>query len=421
MCKRRVTTWKVRWFAVVVVALLLGVVRPAPAAALVEGVSKELEYIDALVTQGEESGQLPYLEKAHRTLANLAVTNQAVESPRDRVLMYLSISYFYVRMCGIVPLLQLSSTANPTGFDVDCVAQSTKYFDMALTEAVAHLERAELGDTHFYVGMGYDAMRGYLADIPGSDLTRLHKKAQDEIAMAVQIGTSFDGAKHVLARFSSMPADSPDTVVAEDTFLQMHRLFYMERVFANPPVDTGVGPDHTPITSMPVDEKNVYMDYRWRFSIQKPDDTWQFATGTTQTQFKLSVFQDPEVSQSHSVLTLVAQQLDEAQAALPLKELVSNSTKVLVQAGYAIESQKESEFRSRQAYEIVLKYSYQDLGVLEGSEGEENKPAPLGTKHYMFVVAANNILYILSFNSLESEYSKIFPDLKMIANTFTPF
>lgn len=416
----------IRWVVIAALLCVLGVVRPAPAQALVEGVSKELEYIDALMLQAADSGQVSALQTAHNTLSILAATAKELDNPRDRALTDLSIAYFYVRMCGLLPLLQLSSTTNPEKFNIDCAAQSTKYFESAIRTAIESLDRESLGDTHFYTGVGYDALRHYLAAIPGSDTSEIAARAQKHVAMAVQIGTSFDGAKTVLAKFAQSDAADGDPVIDEKTFLQVHRMFYMEHAFPQPPGLDTFEPVTSTIDAMPTDEKQVYLDYRWRFSIQKPDDTWSFATSSAQTTLRLTVFQPADVPGARPPFTLVAQQLADADTSLSLRDLVTRSTTILVQAGYSVETQKEIDYRGKPAYEIVLTYSYKDLGIDEtpppdGAAATQPATKSLDTRHYMLVVLSSNIQYILSFSSLKDEYSKIFPDLKMIANTFTPF
>lgn len=392
---------------------------------LAEDISREFEYIDGLVSQGAETGHLVLFDKAHRTLANLSVTAQKLEDPTDKTLVYLSAGYFYVRMCEVLPMLQLSTTTNPEGYAIDCVAESEKQFQLALDTAETELVNTALADTHFYMGLGYDAMRGYLAKIPGSDTEKLYAKAREHIARAAEMGTSFPGSKNVLARFPAAGPQSDRPAVQHDTFLQIHRMFYMDRMFPRTP-ELNDGVEVSPVKVLNQNEKQIYMDYRWRFSIQKPDDSWSFATSTTKTDLRLSIFQAPEVSGARPALTLVAHNLTDSEQGQTLSDLVQKSTSLLTQAGYVIESRKEDlQYQGHSAAEIVLTYSYADLGV-KNSDADNAEPgdaaqAGLDTKHYMFIVLANNIEYIISFSTLRKDYGKHFPDMKMIANTFTPF
>ena len=389
-----------------IILLLLAVaVRPAPALGLAEDISREFDYIDGLVNQGSETGHLVLFDKAHRTLANLGVTSQKLESPTDRALVNLSIGYFYVRMCQVLPMLQLSSTTNPEGYNIDCVAESGKAFDSALAIAEAELVNTALADTHFYVGLGYDALRGYLAEIPERDTSALYDKAREHIAKSAELGASFPGAKNVLARFPASGPGSDDPVIRRDTFLQIHRMFYFDRMFPRAP-DLGDGVTVSPVKMLPQNEKQMYMDYRWRFSIQKPDDTWGFATSSTRTNLKLTILQDATAANARPSLTLVTHELKAEDQTLALTDLVQRSTQLLTDAGYVIESRKDDA-------------QYQGFPAADAAAAPE--AGALDTKHYMFIILANNIEYILSFSTLRKDYAKYFPDLKMIANTFTPF
>lgn len=207
-------------------------------------------------------------------------------------------------------------------------------------------------------------------------------------------------------------------------------MFYFDRMFPQTP-DLDDGVTVSPVKILPQNEKQMYMDYRWRFSIQKPDDSWEFASSTTRTNLKLTILQNPKAADVRPSLTLVAHELTDEDKAQSLASLVQRSTQLLTDAGYVIESRKDdAQYQGFPASEIVLTYSYADLGV-KNAPADENVPAPeanakpetaaLDTKHYMFIVMANDIEYILSFSTLRKDYAKYFPDLKMIANTFTPF
>lgn len=408
-------------------------VRAAPAAGLAEEITKELEFVDGLVLDGATTGRISQFDKAHRTLVNLGVTVDNLQDPKDKTLANLSIAYFYARMCESLPLLELSQSTNPNGINIDCVGMAEKFFGKAVASVNGGLPQSELGDTYFYIGLGYDTMRGFLAEIPGGNTSSLYEKAKENLSKAIDAGTSFGGAKAVLAKISMQQPDSRAPVIPLDTFLTIHRMLYIDRIFPKQPVpDNQVDTSSTRI--IPKNEKNTYIDYMWRFSIQKPDETWQFATSTTKTNFKLTVSQRADLPPNRPPLTLVAHVLSPDEQTLALTELVTRSTQILIQAGYAVESQKEMDFKGAGAYEIVLTYSYKDLGLKSGekppapetpappgSPPAPEAPASLDTRHYMFVVLSNNIEYILSFNSLQQDYSQVFPDLKMIANTFTPF
>ena len=409
-----------RFLAFAIFLLLAAAVRPAPALGLAEDISREFDYIDGLVNQGRDTGHLVLFDKAHRTLANLGVTAQKLDTPTDETLVYLSIAYFYVRMCEVLPMLQLSTTTNPEGYNIDCVAESGQYFKKALDAAEAGLVNSAFADTHFYVGLGYDALSGYLAEIPGSDTAALFNKAREHIARAAELGTSFPGAKTVLAQFPASGSVSDRPIIDRNTFLQIHRMFYMDRMFPQTP-GFSTSMESAPVKQLPENEKQMYMDYRWRFSIQKPDDSWDFATSTTKTNLKLTAFQKPGAATLRPSLTLVAHLLTDQDQNLTLSDLVKKSTDLLTSAGYVVESRKDDiKYHDFSASEIVLTYSYADLGIKpEENSGEQT--SSLDTKHYMFIVLANGIEYILSFTTLRKDYPAQFPDLKMIANTFTPF
>ena len=75
------------------------------------------------------------------------------------------------------------------------------------------------------------------------------------------------------------------------------------------------------------------MDYKWRFSIQKPDATWIFATSTLRANLKLTVAQRADLPPNRPPLTLVAHTLTLDESTQSLKELVTTSTQLLTQAG----------------------------------------------------------------------------------------
>lgn len=388
---------------------------PASSAALMDDIVKELEYSGALIQLGAENGDVNQYAAAHRALANLAVTSGRLENPRDHVLTLLAISYFYVRMCGDLPPLQLSKAANPGGLSIDCAALAGEYMKRATDVADKRLPAPGAADAHFFAGLGYDALRGYMSGVKSRDTAPFHRKALEQMKKAVELGASFDGAKAVLARLAASQPSSRSSIVSRETFEQAHQSMYMNRVLTLPPTLKYLSgePQNT-------DPENTYVSYRWRFSIVKPGADWEFSGADSKSNFKLTIRQKPAKPIGKPALTLVAHELTPAETGVSVKQLVDSSVQLLTQAGYSVESQSEAEFKGNPAYEVVLASQYKDINVKDGAANSGTSPS-LITKHYMFVALSGGIEYILSFNTLLEDYAKVFPDMRIIANTLELF
>lgn len=160
---------------------------------LIGNVEKELQYVDALVARGIETGDMELLQKAHRTLANLEVTIKEIDRPAAMAAVQLAMSFFYVRMSQSVLLLSLSKTANPGGFVIDPIHRSEHFFHAAIETARNSQDSKLQADTYFYAGIGYDFLRTRLRDLPGANSAGLYEKARAHLEKAVSTGTSLPG------------------------------------------------------------------------------------------------------------------------------------------------------------------------------------------------------------------------------------
>ncbi|MEW5946466.1 MAG: hypothetical protein AB1742_09730 [bacterium] len=394
-------------FLIIAFAALL-VVHCARAGDFIDDVEKELEYVNALVAAGVEKGSLPALEKAHRTLANLAQTAKRLEQPATLAAVELAVAFFYLRMAESVVLLQLSPATNPSGFRLNAVRETEHYFHRALATARTAGARETLADTYFFVGIGYDALRASLADFPGADSSGLFEKARAHVAKAVALGTSFPGAGAVLRRLGAITPASRQALLPPERFIALHTALILQSSLPRfePTIEkTGVKPV--------VKNGDTLMDYKWRYSISRTDGSWEFQQDVTDAFAKVIVQRAPDKPRAGSGVQLTARPLSPAEKNLSLDDLVHKSLSVLAAAGYKIDSQQKVSFKGLDAFEIVLSHASTIVGEAPG--------AVIASKQFLLITVSSNILYVLSFNALDKDYDALFPDLKQIVNSFTPF
>ncbi|MEW6202777.1 MAG: hypothetical protein AB1546_12430 [bacterium] len=448
-------------------------------------IEKEMEYTDALVTNGIKDGDMPSLEKAHRTLANLGVTVEGAGQPAMRAAIELAIAYFYVKMAQPVFLLQISSTTNPTNFRIDPIHECEYFFHKALRTAREAHAPSVLADTYFFIGIGYDSLRASLVGFKGIKLSELHDKAVAHVRKAVSMGTSFSGSSFVLQKILSLLPEGRDAAVTEARFRELHAMLYLNASLPKtvpevevttpplqthgqkdqaeqltvpeesvskeaaeggktdegveqphegmtdetlPPLTQAVHPESTETVKIDVPPanlqtlerketaqkgENIYIDYKWRFSVARVDASWEFyPEEISRNQARLIVKRGEGMPKAGTGVQIAARVLSASEMRLSIEELVKKSLQVLIAAGYKVETEGKINFKGYPAYEAVLTHTSSAIG---------SAAAPFSSKQYMLVILSSEIQYILSFNTIATEYDKVFPDLKEIVNSFIVF
>lgn len=390
-------------------AAIVLICSPCAAEGLLGNVEKELQYVDALVERGAEAGDMGLLQKAHRTLANLEVTAKEIDRPAALAAVQLATAFFYVRMSESVLLLSLSKTTNPGGFRIDPLRESEHFFHVALETARGSGDAKLTADTYFFVGLGYDFLRTRLQNFPGANPRDLYEKARAHMEKSAEIGTSFPGSYAIVRRIYRIPPESPENVLDENQFIELHTLLYLQASIPR------VGPlvDKTEAQPLEKDE-NVFIDYKWRFSVKRVDTSWEFHPAVTKTSLKLLIQRAAGKPRAGSGVQITARPLGETLRGKSAEEVVKQSISLLTSAGYKVDEQKRILFKGRSAYEVRLTH---EASPMEGGPGDSS----LKSRQYMLIMVSSGIQYILSFNAMADEYDAIHPDLMEIVNSFTPF
>jgi len=383
-----------------------------------EDVSKELDYIAGTIDKGISDGNMALLSKAHRTLSNLELSIKRLENDKEKVLFTISQAYDYINLCPTSIVLQLSETTNPTGFSFDCIERTEYFFQRAIWYAQSvDMNKTTVADISFLIGIGYDQMKSNLATLSEENTKRFHGLAMYHVKKAIEIGTGFDGAKTILKRMEDEEYKTKP-VITREQYLDLHRLLYLNRVLPKPFFLSGSSQEEIEQSSKePRDDKNLFIDYQWRFSAEKPGENWQFVIRKSPLSLHLSILQKDPNERIGSGLNIVCRVLPDADRKLVPEALIKRSVEMLKEAGYNIQSQKTITHSGIPSQEIISVHKYKNLVQKKQGQDAEN----IVSKQYMIITVANGIEYVISFNSLEIDYSRIFPDYKKIAASVSIF
>jgi hypothetical protein len=410
----------------VAVCLALALAFSASAGAQVpraEDVAREIEYVNNIAIKGTSEGDMESIARAHRAFANLEMVVKTIPNAKDRVLFLVAIAYSYIDVCPVSAALQLSSSTNPAGFSFDCVERVDYYFNAAIraAEKAEGLSGSAMADISFLIGVGYDRLRGNMRGISEESAERFEKMALRHFRKSVELGPGFDGVRDILSAYEKGEVKS---VVSNEKFRELHRLLYIDRALPQPAYQPGGGGNPlAPSATEAAADENLYIDYHWRFSARKPDASWRYSVRKSQSSLHLAIEKSPPDPGSGSGLNIVCRSLSASSASLSVEAHIENSVQMLMSAGYNIVSRKPITHQGLAAQEIISTHEYSNIikTAAPGGSGPDSQPSKLVSKQYMTIVISNGIEYIISFNSLEPDFAKIFPEYKMIANTVTMF
>jgi len=412
--------------AAIAVLMLFSACGHARAQALPEQVSRELEFVQGVLKRGLEEGNMERIAEAHRILSNLEVTLGELSSPKKKTMFTLALGYEYVNMCPSVFLFQLSSPDNPTGFTIDCVEKSLGYFSKALDMAEKNLTPGSAADAFFIAGVGVDRLKANLTGVPGAETEKYFKMAREYIRMSAQLGPTFDGIDIVLKRFDR-PKFRELPIVSDSQFETIQRMLVYDSAYSV--TETTPGPQAKPVVETPSGGKstppafvddNSYVNYRWRFSIRRPDDSWEFVTNKTEQSLHLTIKKKNPMEQPGSGLNVICYPLSPSDSNAPLKQIVDKSTRLLEQAGYTVSGSEQYTLSGMPAFRINARHTYNELiPADQTAAGSGASSSSLVSRQFMIVTARNGIQYILSFSALENDFNSVFETYRKIADTIS--
>ncbi len=418
------------------VILALGILVPvfacaqdAPPQVRPEDISKEFEYTESLIKKGVSDGDADTLARAHRTLANLELAIDSLPKPTDRILFLIAAGYDYIEMCPTATALALTNVKNPTGFIFNCVDQADYYFNKAgkAAENEKGFTTATIGDVAYLIGIGYDRMKYKMAGM-GVETKRFFDLEKMYFKKAAELGTGFDGVRAILGLLSDDKYKIKQ-VLDEDRYSELRRMLSFSHALPQSAAGTAEGGaagsgEGSSIAPLPAADENAYIDYQWRFSVRKPDKSWQYTIRKSSNSFHLTARPKDAATLAGSGLNIVCRALSETESKMPQDKLIDRSIELLKEAGYEIKSQKPVTHNGVPAQEIISVHQYKELIQKTGPEdSDKNKDAAqkLVSKQYMIIAVMNNIEYIISFSCLEADYSKVFAEYRMVANTVNIF
>ncbi len=622
-------------FAVVTAVCCLAVSREAICADVIKAISKEIEYSDGLARTGVAENSPEKLLTAHTTIANLDQTIRKLKTREDLILFSLAEAYEYVRMCPSVHLLQMYKQASFKGSQINCVAESVKYFNRAIDTAKLTKDKAVIADTYLLAAIGADRLKSNLDGAPGADSNKHFRLAREWAKNSVSTGAAAESAKTLLRKL-----DGEDfrhrAIITESQFETIVKMLILDHNFARdsfprvettpttptassnipvvlpqsatssveiptaatataqtaatatqtvntpatispkpatpapakpaptpaataatskktavtsqttakkqnrekvdapnvklPPLPNDTTPTSkttpkpTPASSAPTmvkdnsqplaatstaniqpsiatapatatstakakspastttatatpqippapsplpdsqppatatatpqlpdvatlipehpaepakdpevatigvarlveaptagqnaikpfSDEDAYVDYRWRFMVRRPDDSWTFraAPAINRHDFQLTIVKTQKTEQTGSGLNIVCHTLDAEETLIPLSTLVDKSTSLLKKAGYELVSDKQVSIKGVVARELILTHRYNEL--IPAKDKVQNQLVPTGEKLvsrlYMLTAVSNGIHYIITFSSLEQDYSRI--------------
>lgn len=398
-------------------------------AGLSDGISGELEYAASVISAGVRNGDPEKLSDAHRILANLELSLKDVPSDKDRVTFLFAIGFSYVDMCPSAYFLQLTKPGNDSGFTINCVEKSLKYFDDAVKLAQNKLPGKGKADACFIAGIGVDRLKSNMSSAPGVDTEKFYDRALEYFNCAASGGTAFEGVATILKRFSrSDYLRLP--VVDDDRYQDIRRslslgnsavptsMIYEPTSELSKPITVEVEKKKTPssisekvnppvVEERSIDE-NTYLDYKWRFLIRRPDDSWKFVTGGTGQSFQLYLMMKNSMEQTGSGISVICSTISGGDYSL--EQIVDYSVGLLEKAGYTLKSKNKTSVSSMPAYSVVAEHRYNELipseSIMQHGMGSIPSSDSLVSIQDMKIISANGIQYIVSFSSLEKDYTK---------------
>ncbi len=390
----------------------------AAAAPSVRQVSKELEFAKGIIEDGITLGKPENFARAHRVLGNLGVTIENIDDIHKRTLFTLAIGYNYVRMC---PYSFLQQTGDSSALIVNCTDEAVSFFNRAITLAQQRLEKQSIADTFFLVGVGLDRLKANLNDIPGVSAEEYYWMARKNFMQAYELNTGFGGIGKMLEKYNRPKAKS-EAVVSQRQFSELYRMLIFKDTRpgakSRPTSGNGAADEPEEVIENAVVEDDTYINYKWRFSIRRPDDTWKFVVRKGRNSLQVSVRKKDETALKGSGLNVVCRTLSPSGASSALGELIAGSEKLLEQAGYKINSKQQFDFNGLQAYKIISEHKYNDLiqngGTNSAKSGADKQ---LVSQQYMIITKSNGIQYIISFTGLKDEYPRLFSQYQAMANT----
>jgi len=366
------------------------------------------------------------IAESHRILSNLLVNLKQLGDSEQQARFTAAVGYEYVKMCPAVYFLQLFKPDNPTRFTIDCVGKSQELFSAAVGIAGKSMKGAPAADIYFIAGIGMDRLKANMSNVPGANLDGFLKRAREYVGKAASQGTSFGGVETILARLDK--DEYRKTPVVDDSkFRDLSRTLILGNIVPVIDADTAEMksvPESSKITPDVADE-NTYLDYKWRFSIRRPDETWMFVSERAGTALHLSIKKKNSSDQRGSGLNLICSPLKPEDSGAPLNKIVEKSVELLKSAGYSDLEGKNVSFSGIPAYELKSAHKYNELIPSEDTMEEAmltgDSSTNMASRQYMIIAIANGMQYILSFSSLDTEYPRIFPIYRAIAETFSVF
>lgn len=391
----------------------MAVVFPQAVSASASAVTKELEYVHGIIEDGITLGEPENFALAHRVMGNLSVTLENMENIHRRTMFTMAVAFNYVRMC---PHSFMQEADVETAFTVDCTKEALKYINESAELARERLDRQSAADAYFVAGVGLDRLKTNLNDIPGADTREYYFMARDFFLKAGDMNTGFGGISRIIGKYN-MAESKTSAVVTEEQFDELFRmLIYRDpqpKAVKEARASAGGMAEESVSARSEIIDDNTFINYKWRFSISRPDDTWKFVVRKGSNSLHVNLRRKGKLEQKGSGLNIICRTLKPEDADAPLGELVAKSEKLLEQAGYEINSKQQFDFNGLQAYKIISQMEYSDLVASEqGSGGGQ-----LVSQQYMLVTKSNGIQYIISFTGLKDEYPRLFTRYQSMVNT----
>lgn len=414
---------------ILVCAIFLAFPLQGNAAGISDAISGELEYASSVISAGTRTGDPEKLSEAHRILSNLELSLKDVPSDKERVTFVLALGFSYVDMCPSAFFLQLTKPGNKSGFTINCVEKSLKYFDDAVKLAQNKLTGAGKADACFIAGIGTDRLKANMSSAPGVDTEKFYDKALEYFNCAASGGTTIEGVATILKRLSR--ADYLKMPVVDDArYDDVRRTLSLGasafptpeiekdsaspdkpvtvKVEKKPKKSAAVEPVETPAVEERSIDENTYLDYKWRFLIRRPSDDWKFVSGENGQSFQLYVMMKNSMEQTGSGISVICSSIEGGDYSL--EQVVDRSVGLLQQAGYTLKSKNKATVSNMPAYAVVSEHRYNDLipseSVMQPGMGSIPSSDSLVSIQDMKIITANGIQYIISFSSLEKDYTR---------------
>ncbi len=374
---------------------------------LLYDISQELKYINSLIKDSIAKADRESLLISQRAISKLEKVVDGLKNSKEKSYLYLALGYLSIKLAKEVVLNQIDLSIKGGKEFKHPVKSVEHHFNSALNTA-KNLDKKDFGDVHFFIGLGYDFLRGKLSSISDAYASELYLKSKAHLEKSIQLGSVYGNVENVISKINNISYKTQKTIYEENKLEELFYLFIPKLKRVKGVIDVT---DSDKIEGQIIEEER-FVSYKWRFSIGKRNG-WKFSTTDTKAGIRVSLLKEveegPKPNVNISAIDLPSNKISES-----LEDIANGNLKNLEQIGYVVEKKNKINFKGYEAIEAILSLSTVETQIQENTV--RNFPE---TKQYLLILVNNNIQYIINAVSISNVFDKYLEEFKQIIDTFS--